>query len=127
MAAASNLSAAGRKAQEVWERDRDLLIICAGRENGFALDDAYCAGRLVVAALGGRKRRKGLNDSAVAALDLVRRYGVGWDRPLRISRAGQNLAALGLKNDVVDAARPDAYPVLLQFHDRRVTIAPDSP
>ena len=34
------------------ERDGDVLIVCAGRDGAFSLDDAYCAGRLAAAALG---------------------------------------------------------------------------
>ena len=123
-AAAANLSLAGEKAWEVYERDRELVIVCSGRENAFSLDDAYCAGRLAVAAMGGRRRAKGLNDAALACLDLVRRYGGRWERPLRSSRAGRELITLGFAEDVEDAARPDAYPVLLQYHERRVTIVP---
>ena len=123
-AAAANIGLAGRKAQEVYDRDRDLLIVCSGRENAFSLDDAYCAGRLAVAAMGGRRRAKGLNDAALACLDLVRRYGERWDRPLRASRAGRELAKLGFGPDVEDSARPDAYPVLAQYQDRRVTVVP---
>lgn len=124
IAAAVNLTAAGTRAQQVYARDRDLLIVCGGRENAFSLDDAYCAGRLAIAAMGGRRSVKGLNDAAIACLDLVRRYGANWERPLRVSRAGRELLKAGLGDDVADAARPDAYPVLAQFHERRVTIVP---
>ncbi len=124
--AAANISVAGQKALEVLERDQDLLILCAGRENAFSLDDAYCAGRLAVAAMGGRRRAKGLNDAGLASLDLVRRYGDRWERPLRASRAGRELVKLNMEADVVDAARPDAYPVLVQYHERRVTLVPPS-
>ena len=96
--------------------------ICAGRENNFSLDDAYCAGRLVLAALGGRRMRRGLNDAALGAMDLVRRYGERWERALSASRAGRDLTRLGLRDDLLDAARKDAYPVLAQYHDRRVTV-----
>lgn len=123
-AAAANFTAAGAKAREALEHDSDLLILCAGRELRFSLDDAYCAGRLVVAALGGRKLRKGLNDAALVALDLVRHYQDRWSRPLALSRAGRELARLGFGADVTDAARPDAYPVLPYFHERRVTLSP---
>jgi 2-phosphosulfolactate phosphatase len=124
LASAANLTAAGERARESLERHRDILILCAGREGQFGLDDAYCAGRLAVAALGGRKPRRGLNDAALASLDLVRRYGDNWERPLAYSRAGRELIKLGFKSDVFDAARLDAYPVLPHFHERRVTIAP---
>ena len=123
-AAAANLTMAGQRARRALEDQRDILILCAGRESAFGLDDAYCAGRLAVAALGGRKPRRGLNDAALASLDLVRRYGENWQRPLSYSRAGRELVRLGFRDDVLDAARMDAYPVLPLFHERRVTLAP---
>ncbi len=123
-ACAANLTLAGERAREALERDRDLLVVCAGRDGSFSLDDAYCAGRLVVAALGDRKPRRGLNDAALATLDLVRRYGERWERPLSYSRAGRELIKLGFREDVLDAGRLDAYPVLPYFHERRVTLAP---
>jgi 2-phosphosulfolactate phosphatase len=46
------------------ERGEDVAILCAGFQGGFALDDAYCAGRLVQMLQGTR------TDAAVAA-DLV--------------------------------------------------------
>lgn len=123
-ACAANLSAAAERAREVLERDGDLLVVCAGREGAFSLDDAYCAGRLVAATLGSRRPRRGLNDAGIASLDLVRRYGERWERPLSYSRAGRELIRLGFRDDVLDAARLDAYPVLAHFHERRVTLAP---
>lgn len=121
--AAANLTLAAEKAREVVERDGAVLVVCAGREGAFSLDDAYCAGRLAAAALGSRKPRRGLNDAAIASLDLVRRYGDRWERPLTYSRAGRELIRLGFRDDVLDAARLDAYPVAAHFHDRRVTLA----
>jgi 2-phosphosulfolactate phosphatase len=126
VAAAANLTLAGERAREVLEQDREVLILCAGRETAFSLDDAYCAGRLAVAALGNSKIRRGLNDAAIASLDLVRRYGDDWSRPLSYSRAGRELVRLGFGDDVLDAGRLDAYPVLPHFHERRVTTAPQS-
>jgi 2-phosphosulfolactate phosphatase len=123
-ACAANLGVSAEKARETLDRDGKLLIVCAGRDGAFSLDDAYCAGRLAEAALGGLKPRRGLNDAAIAALDLVRRYGENWERPLRSSRAGRELIKLGFQDDVLDASRLDAYPVLAHFHERRVTLAP---
>ena len=123
-ACAANLTAAAERAREVIERDEDVLVVCAGRDGSFSLDDAYCAGRLAAVALESRKPRRGLNDAAIASLDLVRRYGERWERPLTYSRAGRELIRLGFRDDVLDAARLDAYPVLAHFHERRVTLAP---
>jgi 2-phosphosulfolactate phosphatase len=123
-ACAANLTLAGEKAREALERDRYIVLVCAGRDGSFSLEDAYCAGRLAVAALGGRRPRRGLNDAALAGLDLVRRYGDHWERPLSYSRAGRELIKLGFREDLLDASRLDAYPVLPHFHERRVTLAP---
>lgn len=121
---AVNFSLASARIREAWTRREAILIVCAGREQRFALDDAYTAGRLVAAALGGGRGRKGLNDAALATLDLVRRYGHRWDRPLAASQGGRELAELGMKGDILDAGRVDAYPVLATFANRRITAAP---
>lgn len=121
VAAAANLSIAGERARQALEEEGAITILCAGREGAFSLDDAYCAGRLALAAMGGRPLRKGLSDAAVASLDLVRRYGPSWIRPLSQSAGGRELMRLGLGNDVRDAARQDAYPVLPHFRERRIT------
>jgi 2-phosphosulfolactate phosphatase len=124
LASAANLSVAAEKARECAERDGGVLILCAGRRGAFALDDAYCAGRLVAATQGDARARRGINDAAMASLDLVRRYGERWERPLSYSRAGRQLIRLGFRDDVLDAARLDAYPVPAHFHERRVTLVP---
>ena len=123
LSGAANFSISAARAHEAWLNQEDVLIVCAGREQRFALDDAYAAGRLVAAALGGGRGRKGLNDAALATLDIVRRYGPRWDRPLAASLGGRHLLELRMKDDVIDAARMDAYPVLATLSDRRVIAA----
>jgi 2-phosphosulfolactate phosphatase len=120
LACAGNLSLAAEKAREALEGEGGMLVVCAGRGGAFSLDDAYAAGRMLSAALGGPKARRGLNDAALASLDLVRRYGDDWERPLRRSRAGRELIRLGFADDVRAAARLDAYPVLPTYCERRV-------
>ncbi|HWB39898.1 MAG TPA: 2-phosphosulfolactate phosphatase [Gemmatimonadales bacterium] len=120
---AGNLSLAAERAREALQRDGGILVVCAGRGGAFSLDDAYTAGRLVAAALGAPRGRRGCNDAALASLDLVRRYGEAWERPLRRSRAGRELIRLGFAEDVTASARLDAYPVLPTFHERRLTLA----
>jgi 2-phosphosulfolactate phosphatase len=122
VAAAVNLNAASERARAAFAADRNVMIICAGREHGFGLDDAYVAGRIAVAILGGRRHRKGLNDAALVAVDLVIRYGDRVERVLGLSRAGRELTALGFRADIEAAARVDACPVVPIYHDRRVAL-----
>jgi 2-phosphosulfolactate phosphatase len=127
VAAASNLAVAGARVRELLPGRKGVVILCSGKDGAFGMDDAYAAGRLIDAALEGRRRKKGLNDGALVAVDLVRRYGKRWDRPFSLSAAGRQLARLGRGGDVADAAREDAYPVLPVFHDRRITVPAGGP
>lgn len=120
LAAAVNLSIAGAQAARVLAETGDVVVACSGRAGDFSLDDAYTAGRLLQVALGGRRRREGLNDAALVCLDLARRYGDGWMRPLTAARAGRELIALGYEEDIAVAAQEDRFPVLPQFTERRV-------
>lgn len=122
VAAAVNLTAASARAAAALEAEGDLLILCAGRDYGFGMDDAYVAGRLTLGALGGRRTRKGLNDAALVAVDLVRRYGDSVERVFAHSRAGHDLAALGFGADVRAAAQVDAHPVVPLYHDRHIAL-----
>jgi 2-phosphosulfolactate phosphatase len=122
VAAAANLALAGARARQLLHTGKDLVILCAGKEGRFGLDDAYAAGRLALEAIEGRRRRKGLNDAALVSVDLARRFKT-WERPLTLSAAGRQLAKLGMGADVADAARENAYPVLPVFRDRRITTA----
>jgi 2-phosphosulfolactate phosphatase len=123
VAAAVNLTAAGAHAHAALEEHGDLVILCAGRDHGFGLDDAFIAGCLAVRAIGGRRQRKGLNDAALVSVDLVTRYRDGIARVLALSAAGRGLAANGFAEDVAAAAVVDAWPVVPIFHERRITLA----
>ena len=78
---------AARRSDEVWlgsllnlgalvraavERGEDVAVLCAGFQGAFALDDAYCAGRIVAALEGER------SDAAIAAELVARAYPDTW-------------------------------------------------
>jgi 2-phosphosulfolactate phosphatase len=51
----------------------DVTVVCAGYEGRFAIDDAYCAGR-IVDLLGGDR-----TDAAVAAVALAHAFPTAWE------------------------------------------------
>ncbi len=124
LAAAVNLTLAAARAGQAIDQAGGVVVLCGGRAGEFSLDDAYTAGRLLLGGLGARRPRQGLNDAALVCLDLARRYGGNWLRPLMASQAGRELVALGFREDVAEAARQDRHPILPQFTDRRVIVAP---
>jgi 2-phosphosulfolactate phosphatase len=65
-----NLDAVAAKARGSGE---DVTVVCAGYERAFAVDDAYCAGR-IVELLDGRP-----TDAAVASVAIARAFPTAWE------------------------------------------------
>jgi 2-phosphosulfolactate phosphatase len=96
-----NLSAVARAAREA---GGDVAIICSGFKGAFALDDAYCAGRIVTALDGER------SDAAIAAEVIAN----AWPDPLQGLNA-RTYGPPGLEADIEFCAqvdRLDVVPVL---------------
>jgi len=122
--AAVNFSAVVARAQPLIGEHGEISILCAGREKGFALEDAYAAGRFAQALIPpGARRRVDLNDAAVAALELIKRYGDRWKRAVSASTAARDLSAKGYKDDVVAATDADRYDVVPVYVERQITLA----
>jgi len=119
VAAAVNFSAVAERARAVFTERGDLVIICAGREKQFALEDAYTAGRLVKVVKKGA-RKVTLNDAAQVSLDLAGQQG-GWEDAFEASDAARQLIEAGLGDDVAYCAHPDRFSVVPVYADRRIT------
>jgi len=119
VAAALNFSAAAERARAVFLERGDLVIVCAGREKQFALEDAYTAGRLIKAVKKGA-RKLNLNDAAQVALDLAAQQG-GWRDAFAASDAARQLVEAGLGEDVTFCAQPDRVTVVPVYAERRIT------
>jgi len=120
VAAALNFSAVAERARVVFAERGELVIMCAGREKQFALEDAYTAGRLVKAVKKGA-RKVALNDAAQVSLDLAGQQG-GWEDAFDASDAARQLAETGLGDDVAYCAHPDRFTVVPVYADRRITV-----
>ncbi|HSJ25871.1 MAG TPA: 2-phosphosulfolactate phosphatase [Longimicrobiales bacterium] len=97
----------------------ETLIICAGREGAFAMEDALCAGlmiRLVRKVTG----RVGGNDAALASVRLARSSVT----PGQLARtaAGRRLHELGLGQDVKFCAQQDLHEVVPVLGEHRITL-----
>jgi 2-phosphosulfolactate phosphatase len=122
--AITNFSAAVERAKAIYTDTEDFVILCSGRERAFALEDAYVAGRFAQALIPGRQRRSAdLNDAALAALELVRRYGDKWKNAVSASTAAKQLRANGYRADVLAATEVDSHTAVPQYANRLVTLA----
>jgi 2-phosphosulfolactate phosphatase len=91
----------GAVARYVRERDVDTAVFCAGFKGAFALDDAYCAGRIV--ALLDAER----SDAAVAAALVAASFPDGHTALL-----ARTYGPPGLEEDILFCSRENVLPVV---------------
>jgi 2-phosphosulfolactate phosphatase len=101
-----NLEAVSSTARE---RGEDAEIVCAGVLGGFALDDAYCAGRIVERLAGAR------TGAAEAALRIAASFG-GAEEAFRTSI---NPHERSIDEDIVWCARENVLEVVPRFLSMR--------
>lgn len=108
-------------AEELRRAGEGLVVICAGKEERFGLDDALCAGRLLqrFGETWGGETVAG--DGARACLALAERF-----RPdtafLESTAAGRALVQVGLGGDLEDCARLDARSEVPIMKDRQIRL-----
>jgi 2-phosphosulfolactate phosphatase len=107
-----------RARQELADRG-DLVIVCAGRERQFALEDGYAAGRLIKAVKKGLGKLE-LNDAAHAALALTGAYD-GWEDAFTGAAAARQLTEANLGADVAFCAKPNRFGTVPQYAERQIT------
>ncbi|HNW36533.1 MAG TPA: 2-phosphosulfolactate phosphatase [Candidatus Ozemobacteraceae bacterium] len=91
----------------------DITMVCAGREERFAIDDAYCAGFLIAQLISRIPSDQSfeLGEGGQAALAI---YGYYRD-PLKLfqnSGAGKAIMSIGLADDLPYLLQPDLYPIV---------------
>ena len=90
------------------ERGEDVAILCAGYKGAFALDDAYCAGR-IVQLLGGES-----SDAALAAEVIARAYPTALE-----GLNARTYGPPGLEEDIAFCARESVLDTVPRFAGMR--------
>jgi 2-phosphosulfolactate phosphatase len=115
-----NLTAVSAMLRAALRGGADITIVCAGQDRQFALEDAACAGRYV-SQIVKRLHAVELNDAALAASLIDRRYGDNLMRLFETAAHGRALAAAGFEEDLTACAAVDSYPVIPIYQDRQIT------
>ena len=115
-----NLTAVSTMLRTALRGGADITIVCAGQDRQFALEDAACAGRYVHHI---SKRLSGMdvNDAALAASLIDRKYGENLMRLFNTAAHGRALAAAGFEGDLAACAAVDSFPVIPIYQDRMIT------
>jgi 2-phosphosulfolactate phosphatase len=99
-----------------------LVVICAGRDDRFSLDDALCAGHLVKQLMNGAEGEHELNDAADAARALA-----GSRDPsravLEATVGGALLAGIDMQDDLDICAELDRHDIVAEMKDQAITAA----
>jgi 2-phosphosulfolactate phosphatase len=112
---------AGAIVDDLVRTGADPVLLCAGREKRFALEDAACAGILASRLMDARPGDWKLNDGALAALALAREFGVKASL-FRMTAAGHGIIAAGLEEDLEFCARMDLLDAVPVLHERNITL-----
>ena len=101
--------------------DRAVVIICAGKEGRFAMDDTVCAGHILRRVMDGFAESVLLDERAQAAVDLAGIHGASGDMLARTA-AGRALVEVGLGADLALCARADRHKIVPMMRDRIITV-----
>lgn len=98
----------------------DIVLLCAGQDRRFALEDAGCAGRYAHHI---SKRLTGvtLNDGAQACVLIDKKYGDNLMKLFDASSHGRTLREAGFGEDLAICAALDSRAVLPVYQDRQIT------
>lgn len=113
----TNLSAVAAAAMEA----DSIVVVCAGMEGLFSLDDAVCAGALVQrirAALGSDVE---LNDAAMGAVEMALTFRIN-AHFLASTATGRHLIEIGLREDLDLCAEIDRHSVVPEMNDRVIQL-----
>ena len=115
-----NLAAA---AEHIDRIGLSTLIVCSGREGGFSLEDAVCAGALIARLWEVSDHAEPATDSAYAAQALWDRYKDDPAMALWQSDHGKYLISLGFGSDLSTCAAIDSIPVVPTMKNGRLVLA----
>jgi len=102
-----------------------LVVVCAGKENRFSMDDALCAGLLLKKLRDGGAENQTMNDAGRVVLDLAEKYEPT-EAFLRSTRAGQALEEIGMDGDLAFCASMDRHTIVPEMRERRIGLVKEA-
>jgi len=114
-----NISEVSRK---IADAGNDLVILCAGQDGDFSIEDTLCGGMILHKLLTDDKIDMELNDAASLALLLYRTNSRALKQTISRGEHGRFLKKLGFESDVELATEIDSLPVVPILKDSRLAL-----
>lgn len=102
-------------AQLLKELKQDFVILCAGNDGMFSIEDSVCAGMLVQRLVDDDTLVLSLSDAAIAAAMLYKGYSRNLLKMVKNSEHGKYLTSIGFADDLPVCAGVDTIPLLPQL------------
>lgn len=115
-----NFSASMSMLRAALRTGTDVVLLCAGQDRRFALEDAACAGRFAH-HISKRLTSVTLNDGAQACILIDKKYGDNLMKLFDASAHGRTLRDAGFGDDLAVCAEIDSHAVLPVYQDRQIT------
>jgi 2-phosphosulfolactate phosphatase len=98
-----------------------LVVLCAGRQGRFSLEDAVCAGHLLLRLGAGAEDDVELNDAGRAVVALAKTIKPN-QAFLAKTDGGIALAEIGLEGDLEACGQLDLHEIVPEIHDQALTV-----
>ena len=100
----------------------DILLICAGKEGRFSLEDTACAGILIDSLKNASSDTRQESDANLTAQLLYKKFGNNILEILRKSQHGRYLESIGLGEDLKFCSQLDFFHIVPIFRDGIISI-----
>ena len=98
-------------AKHIKKLNEDVVVLCAGNNNFFSLEDSVCAGMLISELIAGNKTFE-LTDASTSALTLFKSFGKNIFKLLSETDHGQLLINNGFEDDLKSCSELDSTDVI---------------
>ena len=95
----------------------DVILVCAGREGGFSLEDSVCAGMLINSLRGVSLHPSREMDSNITAQVLYEKFGSNILKMLQKCYHGRYLESIGLREDLEFCSQTNLFSIVPVFKD----------
>ena len=105
---------------------REVVVVCAGTQQRFTLEDAVCAGMICQALTGVRAEEAvdlGLSDGASLVLALAEQWQGRLEEMLQSCRHGRNLARLGFAEDLTYCSQLGLLEVVPEYSQGAIILS----
>ncbi len=106
---------------EAVRNEATLAVLCAGRQGRFSLEDAVCAGHLLLRLGAGPEGEAELNDAGRAVLSLAEVVEPN-QAFLANTDGGNALAEIGLEGDLELCGQLDRHAIVPEMRDQALTV-----